>query len=60
MDRYVMQSKQSLFASLNRMAVMFIGATFATLMLILVLSYLISKRVTLPLHRLSALFRKRV
>ena len=49
-----MQSKQSLFASLNRMAVMFIGATLATLMLILILSYLISKRVTLPLHRLQA------
>lgn len=54
----VMQSKQSLFASLNRMAVMFIGATLATLMLILVLSYLISKRVTLPLHRLQRIIQK--
>ncbi len=54
----VMQSKQSLFASLNRMAVMFIGATLATLMLILILSYLISKRVTLPLHRLQRIILK--
>ncbi|PQP85228.1 sensor histidine kinase [Paenibacillus sp. PCH8] len=54
----VMQSKQSLFANLNRLALMFIGATLATLMLILILSYLISKRVTLPLHRLQRIIQK--
>jgi two-component system sensor histidine kinase YesM len=54
----VMQSKQSLYANLNRMAFLFIGATFATLILILLLSYLISKRVTLPLHRLQRIIQK--
>ncbi|MHA7582219.1 cache domain-containing sensor histidine kinase [Paenibacillus vandeheii] len=54
----VMQSKQSLFANLNRMALLFIGATLVTLMLILLLSYLISKRVTLPLHRLQRIIQK--
>ncbi|WP_440111313.1 cache domain-containing sensor histidine kinase [Paenibacillus sp. QZ-Y1] len=54
----VMQSKQSLFANLNRLALMFVGATLATLMLILILSYLISKRVTLPLHRLQRIIQK--
>ncbi|WDQ32217.1 histidine kinase [Paenibacillus marchantiae] len=54
----VMQSKQSLFANLNRMALLFMGATLATLMLILLLSYLISKRVTLPLHRLQRIIQK--
>ncbi|MDN8588345.1 sensor histidine kinase [Chryseobacterium mucoviscidosis] len=54
----VMQSKQSLFANLNRTALLFIGATLVTLMLILLLSYLISKRVTLPLHRLQRIIQK--
>ncbi|MDN4599804.1 histidine kinase [Paenibacillus sp. F6_3S_P_1C] len=54
----VMQSKQSLFANLNRMALLFIGATLVTLILILLLSYLISKRVTLPLHRLQRIIQK--
>ncbi|WP_315793306.1 cache domain-containing sensor histidine kinase [Paenibacillus sp. BIC5C1] len=54
----VMQSKQSLFANLNRMAFLFMGATLATLILILLLSYLISKRVTLPLHRLQRIIQK--
>ncbi|MFE6077000.1 sensor histidine kinase [Paenibacillus sp. NPDC057886] len=54
----VMQSKQSLFANLNRMALLFMGATLATLILILLLSYLISKRVTLPLHRLQRIIQK--
>jgi len=54
----VMQSKQSLFANLNRMALLFMGATLGTLMLILLLSYLISKRVTLPLHRLQRIIQK--
>ncbi|WP_260985301.1 sensor histidine kinase [Paenibacillus xylanexedens] len=54
----VTQSKQSLFVSLNRMATLFIGATLGMLLLILVLSYLISKRVTLPLHRLQRIIQK--
>nr|WP_260866396.1 sensor histidine kinase [Paenibacillus xylanexedens] len=54
----VMQSKHSLFANLNRMALIFAGATLATLIIILMLSYLISKRVTLPLHRLQRIIQK--
>ncbi|MCP1132564.1 histidine kinase [Paenibacillus polysaccharolyticus] len=54
----VMQSKQSLFANLNRMALFFAGATLATLLIILMFSYLISKRVTLPLHRLQRIIQK--
>ncbi|CAH1226476.1 histidine kinase [Paenibacillus sp. JJ-223] len=52
------QSKSSLFAGLNRMALLIIGVTVGTLMLILLLSYLISKRVTLPLHRLQRIIQK--
>lgn len=53
----VTQSQRSLFAGLNQVTLLVIGATLATLTCILLISYLISKRVTLPLHRLQQLIR---